>query len=208
MELAYAISVHKAQGSEFEYVYVVLPKRDSHLLSMELLYTALTRAQKKVTVFLQKDISTLATMSRVDKSAVRKINSSVFEFVPLPDDVLYFSGGWYAAGKKISTLTNYFVRSKSEAIIANLLADRNVPFKYEEPLFAPDGTMFLPDFTVTFKGEEFYWEHLGMLDNPAYKKHWDEKKLWYDKHFPSKLIVTTEGNNLTKDAESIIAARI
>ena len=208
LELAYAISVHKAQGSEFEYVYVVLPKRDSHLLSMELLYTALTRAQKKVTVFLQKDISTLATMSRVDKSAVRKINSSVFEFVPLPDDVLYFSGGWYAAGKKISTLTNYFVRSKSEAIIANLLADRNVPFKYEEPLFAPDGTMFLPDFTVTFKGEEFYWEHLGMLDNPAYKKHWDEKKLWYDKHFPSKLIVTTESNNLTKDAESIIAARI
>ncbi|MBR3746858.1 MAG: AAA family ATPase, partial [Selenomonadaceae bacterium] len=68
LELAYAISVHKSQGSEFDYVYIVLPKRDSHLLSMELLYTALTRAQKKVTVLLQDDISTLATMSRVDKS--------------------------------------------------------------------------------------------------------------------------------------------
>ena len=42
LELAYAISVHKSQGSEFDYVYIVIPKRDSHLLSMELLYTAIT----------------------------------------------------------------------------------------------------------------------------------------------------------------------
>ena len=38
LELAYAISVHKSQGSEFDYVYIVIPKRDTHLLSMELLY--------------------------------------------------------------------------------------------------------------------------------------------------------------------------
>lgn len=206
LELAYAISVHKAQGSEFDYVYIVLPQRDSHLLSMELLYTALTRAQKKVTVFLQNDISALATMSRVEKSAVRKINSSVFEFAPLPEEVLYLSNPWFEAGRKISTLSKYFVRSKSEAIIANLLVDREIPFKYEEPLYAADGTMFLPDFTVKFKGEDFYWEHLGMLHDPAYKKHWADKKLWYDKNFPGKLLTTTESNNLTKDAEAIIVA--
>lgn len=82
LELAYAISVHKAQGSEFDYVYIVLPKKDSPLLSTELLYTALTRAQKKVTLLIQEDISALSSMSRIEKSAVRKINSSVFEFVP------------------------------------------------------------------------------------------------------------------------------
>ena len=206
LELAYAISVHKAQGSEFDYVYIILPQRDSHLLSMELLYTALTRAQKKVTVFLQNDISALATMSRVEKSAVRKINSSVFEFAPLPEEVLYLSSPWFEAGRKISTLSKYFVRSKSEAIIANLLVDREIPFKYEEPLYAADGTMFLPDFTVKFKGEDFYWEHLGMLHDPYYKKHWADKKIWYDKNFPGKLLTTTESNNLTKDAEAIIAA--
>lgn len=208
LELAYAISVHKAQGSEFDYVYVVLPKRDSHLLSMELLYTALTRAQKKVVVLLQEDISSLTSMSRVEKSAVRKINSSVFEFSPLPEDVLYLDKPWFAAGKKISTLSNYFVRSKSEAIIANLLVDRNIPFRYEEPLYAADGTMFLPDFTVTFKGEDFYWEHLGLLHNPKYKAHWEKKKAWYEKNFPGKLLTTQESNNLTKEAEAIIAAGI
>lgn len=75
LELAYAISVHKSQGSEFDYVYIVVPHKESHLLSMELLYTAITRAQKKVTIFLQQDISTLTTLSRAEKSAVRKINS-------------------------------------------------------------------------------------------------------------------------------------
>ena len=42
LELAYAISVHKAQGSEFERVYFVLPKNKKSLLSTELLYTGIT----------------------------------------------------------------------------------------------------------------------------------------------------------------------
>ena len=205
LELAYAISVHKSQGSEFDYVYIVVPHKESHLLSMELLYTAITRAQKKVTIFLQQDISTLTTLSRAEKSAVRKINSSVFKFEPLPDDLLYAGSNWYESGKKITTLSQYFVRSKSEAIITNLLVDRNIPFKYEEPLYAPDGTMYLPDFTVKFRGEEYYWEHVGRINDTNYMAHWAKKEAWYKKHFPGKLLVTYESNELTTDAAAIIA---
>lgn len=204
LELAYAISVHKSQGSEFDYVYVVIPHRESHLLSMELLYTAITRAQKKVTIFLQQDIGTLTNLSNAERSAVRKINSSVFSFKPLPDILLYANTKWYESGKKIATLSKYFVRSKSEAIITNLLVDREIPFKYEEPLYAPDGTMYLPDFTVTFRGEEFYWEHVGLTNNESYMEHWKRKKAWYEKNFPGKLLITYESNDLTKDAALII----
>ena len=42
------MSIHKSQGSEFDTVYVVLPDRDSRVLSRELLYTAVTRARSKV----------------------------------------------------------------------------------------------------------------------------------------------------------------
>lgn len=204
LELAYAISVHKSQGSEFDYVYIVIPHKESHLLSMELLYTAITRAQKKVTIFIQQDVSTLTTLSHTEKSAVRKINSSVFKFEPLPDVVLYAGSRWYESGKKIATLSQYFVRSKSEAIITNLLVDREIPFKYEEPLYAPDGTMFLPDFTVTFRGEEYYWEHVGRTNAPKYMAHWAKKEAWYNKHFPGKLLTTFEGNELTTDAVTLI----
>ena len=208
LELAYAISVHKSQGSEFDYVYIVLPHRDSRLRSMELLYTALTRAQKKVTLFIQQDISTLTTLSRPEKSALRIINSSVFEFKPLPEEIVRPTGKWYESGKNIATLSEYYVRSKSEAIITNLLVDRSVPFKYEEPLFAPDGTMYLPDFTVTFRGEEYYWEHVGRTHDAAYMAHWEKKKTWYDKHFPGKLLLTYESPEISRDALSIIESNI
>lgn len=47
----YAMTIHKAQGSEFDEVAIVLPDPDSRVLSRELLYTALTRAKKRVRIF-------------------------------------------------------------------------------------------------------------------------------------------------------------
>lgn len=203
LELAYAISVHKSQGSEFDYVYIVIPRRDSHLLSMELLYTAITRAQKKVTFLLQEDIGTLISLGHIEKSAVRRINSSVFTFHPLPEELLYIQN-WYADEKKQATLSKYFVRSKSEVIIANMLVSEEVPFIYEEPLYASDGTMYLPDFTVKFRGETYYWEHVGRLDFSDYRAHWKMKEKWYKKHFPGRLLTTYEGENLSTAAMDII----
>jgi exodeoxyribonuclease V alpha subunit len=47
---AFALSVHRAQGSEFEAVMLVLPEQASRVLSRELLYTGLTRARSHVTL--------------------------------------------------------------------------------------------------------------------------------------------------------------
>lgn len=50
VETAWAMTVHKAQGSEFDDVMVVVPEHDSRVMSRELLYTAVTRARKCVTI--------------------------------------------------------------------------------------------------------------------------------------------------------------
>ncbi len=50
-ETVFAMTVHKAQGSEFEGVLLVLPLKPSEVLSRELIYTALTRARKEVECF-------------------------------------------------------------------------------------------------------------------------------------------------------------
>ncbi len=47
-ETAWAMTVHKAQGSEFDDVMIVLPERESRVMSRELLYTAVTRARRRV----------------------------------------------------------------------------------------------------------------------------------------------------------------
>ncbi len=45
---AFALSVHKAQGSEFDEVLLILPEEDAPMLSRELLYTAVSRARHAV----------------------------------------------------------------------------------------------------------------------------------------------------------------
>ncbi len=49
-DLAFAITVHKSQGSEFSDVTLILPPHDAPLLTRELLYTGLTRAKHRVTI--------------------------------------------------------------------------------------------------------------------------------------------------------------
>jgi len=192
LELAYAISVHKAQGSEFNRIYFILPKSKKALLTTELLYTGLTRATTHCTLLIEEDISPLLTLLRPEHSQLNKINSSLFKFKPVPEELLNLSD-WYEEGKVHKTLARIMVRSKSEVIIANLLHERGIPFKYEVPLYAPDGTFYIPDFTITWKGEEWYWEHLGMLDKEEYRNHWKVKREWYNKHgFSERLIVTDE----------------
>ena len=55
-ETAYALTVHKSQGSEFDRVLLILPDRDSPVLTRELLYTGLTRARESVQVWGQEKV--------------------------------------------------------------------------------------------------------------------------------------------------------
>ncbi|VEG13323.1 exodeoxyribonuclease V subunit alpha [Moraxella cuniculi] len=52
---AYAITVHKSQGSEWQQVAVVFDENNARLLSKELFYTAVTRAKSQVQIFSTAD---------------------------------------------------------------------------------------------------------------------------------------------------------
>ena len=51
VDTVYAMTVHKSQGAEFDQVLLILPDKDTPLLTRELLYTGVTRARKKVEVW-------------------------------------------------------------------------------------------------------------------------------------------------------------
>ncbi len=61
-DTAYAITIHKAQGSEFDQVLLLLPEEESRILSRELLYTGITRARSRLTLCC--DRKSLATAVR------------------------------------------------------------------------------------------------------------------------------------------------
>ena len=69
LELSYAITVHKAQGSEYEHVGLLLPETDLPLLTRELLYTALTRSRRSVVILGDRDLLQKAARSRIRRSS-------------------------------------------------------------------------------------------------------------------------------------------
>jgi predicted nuclease of restriction endonuclease-like RecB superfamily len=73
------------------------------------------------------------------------------------------------------------VRSKSEVIIASELDHAGIEYIYEDKFFGQDGSVRYPDFVIddSDTGKRYYWEHLGMLSNPNYKKRWERKLEWY-----------------------------
>ncbi len=68
-ETAFAMTVHKSQGSEFEQVLMVLPDRDSPLLTRELLYTGITRARSTIQIRAPREILEVAIGRRSQRSS-------------------------------------------------------------------------------------------------------------------------------------------
>lgn len=204
LELAYAVSVHKAQGSEFAHTFIVVPSGGKRSVSTELIYTALTRASRHCTLLIERDVSSLLDARRRENAQMPQINSWLFDNLHVGKEVLRDRRSWYEAGKIHQALSGVMVRSKSEVIIANLLHNSELPFSYEMPLFAGDGTLRLPDFTLSWRGRTYYWEHLGMLDQTKYADDWSKKQKWYDEWFPGQLVTTEEAPNLSGEAADII----
>lgn len=68
-ETAFALTVHKSQGSEFREALVILPDQDSPVLTRELLYTAVTRVRESVEVWANESILMQAIARQVRRSS-------------------------------------------------------------------------------------------------------------------------------------------
>jgi len=68
-ETAYAMTVHKSQGSEFDHILLILPNEDSQLLSRELLYTGVTRARQSVMLSATTPILQSACQRKIRRSS-------------------------------------------------------------------------------------------------------------------------------------------
>ncbi len=67
-ETVYALTIHKSQGTEIGEVLVLLPEEPSELISRELLYTAVTRAVKRVILASDRTVFAAAVAGRIERS--------------------------------------------------------------------------------------------------------------------------------------------
>lgn len=68
-ETVFAMSIHKSQGSEFDAVAVLLPETVSPVVSRELLYTAVTRARRAVTIHASREVVAHAIERRIERAS-------------------------------------------------------------------------------------------------------------------------------------------
>lgn len=67
LERAYAITVHKSQGSEYNGVAIILPEVDGPLCTREIIYTALTRAKRSVVMIGTSQILEASVARRIER---------------------------------------------------------------------------------------------------------------------------------------------
>lgn len=178
LELAYALTIHKAQGSQFNTVLLILPE-PCLLLSRELIYTALTRQVEKVIVLYQGNAQMLFNYTNDYHSASLQRITNLFykpNIAKLEERFLERNLIHCASDGKL-------LRSKSEVIIYETLLKYDLNPQYEFKLTI-DGVTKRPDFYISDddSGVEFYWEHLGMLSDADYANKWKEKLAWYNGH--------------------------
>ena len=68
-ETVFAMTIHKSQGSEFQQVLLILPERDSPVLTRELIYTGVTRARQHVELWFSEATFTLALARRTRRTS-------------------------------------------------------------------------------------------------------------------------------------------
>lgn len=179
-DLAYAISVHKSQGSDFKNVFLVIPKKRV-LLSKELIYTALTRSKYRLFLFIEDTEDDLLLRAAKTSHLIHR-NTSVFD---APQD----------NRKSLFPDTNNLeVRSRIEYIIYQSLQKSGLEFVYEKEFVLKDKSFNIhPDFTIRLKnGRTLYWEHLGMLDVKKYYKDWQNRIILYKEQGIYDDLITTD----------------
>lgn len=194
LELAYAITVHKSQGSGFEHTFIVIPNKKT-LLSKEMLYTALTRSKKSMALFIygsgneyEENYDFLNEIINRSDIATRRTT--------LMDKTFWGYSLSPQEGVQVKSRAEYIIYKKLEEFSENRT---KFNFSYESPMEL-EGRDFeiRPDFTIQLQdGSVIYWEHLGMLNSKKYVKDWMErKKLFLEEQKLNRVITTDETHGL------------
>ena len=178
LELAYALTIHKSQGSQFHQVFVVVPQ-PCFILGRELIYTALTRQLERVVLFVQGQPTDIRAYTSPKYSEVARRYTNLFQ----APDMTNVDGGFLERRLIHRTARGELVRSISEVVVADALHAEGIDYHYEKGLQGQDRVERYPDFTAEdpATGITIYWEHLGMLSDPAYRRRWEKKVEWYKK---------------------------
>ena len=153
----YYENVIKAAAGELNTLRAIIDRYPEHVA--EEIYDLLPEDKKKY----------VTPIIPTDEQLVSRWLAEPYVKKPISEDVPIFE-----------TKKGERVRSKSEMIIANMLYDNGIPYKYECPLFV-GGEKIHPDFTILRLSDRkiIYYEHCGRMGDPGYVEDMVERSRKY-----------------------------
>lgn len=134
------------------------------------------------------------------------------QFVQKWEAAVYEGKSFAENAPEFYTAKNERVRSKSEWIIADLLNREGVPYRYEYPLHLKGMGVVYPDFMVLNMKErkEFYWEHLGMMDDSVYAEKALQKISMYEQNgiYPGESLILTYETRMNPLNQKVVMSLI
>ena len=170
----------------------MLPTRYG-LLSKEMVYTALTRTKKSITLFLQSNTDHVKNV--LDVAQARSYSAARRTSLMLDKPYRYYN---------LEPEKSVFVESRIELLIYHLLMKKRdelgidkFNFAYEEkPIIDGTEINIKTDFTIYSNDKVWYWEHLGLLGQRRYTWIWQNlKKVSYQEAGIWDTVITTDESN-------------
>lgn len=173
---------HPKSGKKSQIIITYLKKDDLNVI------TGIKRKRfiEKSMPKLRKDLKILEQFAEkyypYDPSEILHNLSGIYLNIPITEfnrdrniaslewlDLKEVSSDFFAENLKHITTSGRIVRSKSEAIIANLLDSNHISYKYEVEIDI-ENKKYFPDFAIFRKSDNkiIYWEHFGFICNEDY----------------------------------------
>lgn len=168
--------------SERELIKSLAQKTYDRALSIRLKVEK-TLLEKLITLFETRPVNALWTrLQPARRALIKPVTLSDAAYAACWKAVRYKRMSFASGEPVLRTGSGIRMRSKSELLIAALLEESSIPYRYEYPLEVETagGTkkLFRPDFFCLEPStrKEFVWEHFGLMDDDTYRSE-AEKKL-------------------------------
>lgn len=211
-----SIVIHRIHGREYHYLdYYEERKKRSRRLNKEEIETVQRKIDKRRALKRQLDLYKKEQSKFLKVLKVAQLNPELIQQIyesarqerreaqkRYQAELIKAQGKRYSEQYRIPTIRGDLVASKSEMMIANALARRDIKYWYEKELCIGDCTLS-PDFTILYDEKTYYWEHCGLMDKAEYVASWDFKKTIYNRVgiFEGDTLITTyetKNNPLTE----------
>lgn len=147
-----------------------LAQKDYDTKLIKLLQSQITALEKLIKVYEKKVAELYTKLCPARQRLIEPVTLTDAQYIEEWNKVTWPTSSFAAENLQFTTARGEQVRSKSEVIIADILARYKIAYRYEYPLQLKNERTYHPDFLClnVRTRKEYLWEHFGMMDDPAY----------------------------------------